>query len=883
MIEFIRESLERFRSFFSKPERDRDFEDEASSHIEMAVEENLKRGMSAEEARRQALISFGGVEQAKERHRDARGLPFLDSFQQDLRHTLRSLKRDRGFAIVAVLILGVGIGANTAVFSVVNTILLRPLPFQDAQQLVWIAPPPTKCGFSCETYSVDAYEDFLALNHSFKDVAGYFAFSTEDNFRLSGRGEPVPATGILATRNFFQVLGVEPSMGRLFAPEDARKGGQPVALLANAYWKRQFDADPAIVGKAIDLNGQPVTVVGVLPPSFDFGAVFSPGEKVDLFTPFIPDDWRNTGNDLTMIGRLKTGVSLPQAQADVNLVIPQLYWNRKRPNSKGTYPKAALMPLKTYVTGRLRGPLMMLWCAVGAILLIVCVNLSNLLLARAATRRKEFALRSALGAGRLRLLRQLLTESLVLSTAGAALGVGLAAGITMFLAHQGSLALPLLGDVRVDGTALAWTVLVAVVVAVLFGVVPGLRVSAGNLHDSLKDAGPGMSEGKKHERVRAALVISEVALACVLLVGAGLLLRSFLRVLDVDLGFQPARSAAIKVDYDERAKPEKRNATFREILSNVEAIPGVETAGMVDFLPLGRNRAWGNVRVKGKVYRPGEAPNPLVYVVTPGFFRAMGIRLLAGRDFSWDDDAKSRKVIILNEATARALWPDGNAAGQTAVASGRDVTVIGVVSDVRETSVEGSAGWQVYYPVTQEQPEGAKLVVRSKLPPQALAPAVLRTLRDLNPKQPAAAFEPLQQIVDHAVSPRRFFMLLVLSFGLFGLILASLGIYGVISYSVARRRQEIGIRMALGASPSDVLLMVIRATLRLALAGISLGVLVSLAVARLIASLLYGITPTDPVTFAATLVVLGCVALAAGFLPARRAAKLQPMSALRAN
>ena len=883
MIEFMREGLERFRSFFSKRKLDREFENEVSSHIEMAVEENLRRGMSADEARRQALVAFGGVEQAKERHRDARGLPFLDSVRQDLRHTLRSLKRDRGFAIVAVLILGIGIGANTAVFSVVDTLLLRPLPFQNPQELVWIAPPPTKCGFSCETYSADAFEDFQAKNQSFQDVAGYFAFSTEDNYRLMGRGEPVPATGILVTRNFFQVLGVEPSMGRSFSPEDARKGSPPVALLANAYWKRQFDADPAIVGKAIDLDGQPVTVIGVLPPSFDFGAVFSPGEKVDLYAPMILDEAREWGNILTFIGRLRPGVSLPQAQADVNLVVPQLYWSRKRPNSKGTYPKAALTPLKTYVTGRLRGPLLMLWCAVGAILLIVCVNLSNLLLARAATRGKEFALRSALGAGRLRLLRQLLTESLVLSGMGAVLGLGLAAGITTFLAHQGSVALPLLGDVRVDGTALAWTVLVAVLVAVLFGVVPGLRVSAGNLHDSLKDAGPGMSEGKKHETVRAALVISEVALACVLLVGAGLLLRSFLRVLDVDLGFQPARSAAIKVDYDERANPEKRNATFREILNHVDAIPGVETAGMVDYLPLGRNRAWGDVRVKGKVYRPGEAPNPLVYVVTPGFFRAMGIRLLAGRDFSWDDGAKSRKVIILNEATARALWPDGNAAGHTAVASGRDVTVIGVVSDVRETSVEGSAGWQVYYPVTQEQPSGAKLVVRSKLPPQALAPAVLRTLRELNPKQPAAAFEPIQQIVDHAVSPRRFFMLLVLSFGLFGLILASLGIYGVISYSVTRRRQEIGIRMALGASPSNVLLMVIRATLRLALAGISLGVLVSLAGARLIASLLYGITPADPVTFAATLIVLGSVALAAGFLPARRAANVQPMSALRSN
>jgi putative ABC transport system permease protein len=882
MMDSIRRALNRLRAFFHKKPLDSDLDREMAAHLELAVEENLQRGMTPEEARRQAMIRFGGVEQAKERHREARGLPFLDSLQQDLRYTFRSLERDRGFVIVAVLILGVGIGANTAVFSVVNTLLLRPLPFANPQQLVWIAPPPTKCGFSCETYSADAFEDFQAQNHSFQDVAGYFAFSTEDNFRLMGRGEPVPATGIFVTRSFFQALGVEPSLGRLFAPEDARKGSPPVALLANVYWKRQFDADPAIVGKAIDLNGQPVTVVGVLPPRFDFGAVFAPGEKVDLFTPFILDDWRDNGNDLTMIGRLRPGVSLPQAQADVNPIMPQLYWSRKNPNSKGFY-RAALMRLKTYVTGRLRGPLLMLWCAVGAILLIVCVNLSNLLLARAATRSKEFALRSALGAGRLRLVRQLLTESLVLSAVGAVLGLGLAAAITSFLAHQGSVALPLLGDVRVDGTALAWTVLVAVVVAALFGVVPGLKVSAGNLHDSLKDAGPGMSEGKKHERVRAALVISEVALACVLLVGAGLLLRSFLRVLDVDLGFQPARSAAIKVDYDETAKPEKRNAVFRDILSHVEAIPGVETAGMVDFLPLGRNRAWGDVRVKGKAYRPGEAPNPLVYVVTPGLFRAMGIRLLAGRDFSWDDGPDSRKVIVINEASARALWPDGNAVGRTAVASGRDSLVIGVVSDVHETSVEGAAGWQIYYPTTQEQPEGPKLVVRTKLPPQALAPGVLRTLRELNPNQPAAAFEPIQQIVDHAVSPRRFFMLLVTSFGVFGLILASLGIYGVISYSVTRRTQEIGIRMALGATPSNVQLSVIRATLRLALLGILLGLAASLGVARLIASLLFATQPTDPATFIGITVLLCAVALVAGFIPAYRASRIAPMVALRNN
>lgn len=814
------------------------------------------------------------------RVQEAGGLPLLDSIVQDLRYTFRTLRRDRGFTIIAVLILAMGIGANTAVFSVVDAILLRPLPLANPQQLVWIAPPPTKCGFSCETYSADAFQEFREENRSFQDVAGYFAFSTEDNYRLTGRGEPVPATGIYVTRSFFQVLGVQPSLGRLFTPEDAGKGSHPVALLANAYWKRQFAGDPGIVGKAIDLNGQPVTVVGVLPPSFDFGALFSPGEKVDLFAPMILDDVRDWGNILTMIGRLKPSVDLPQAQADVNLVAPQLYFNIKYPDSKGRY-KADLTPLKKYVTGRLRGPLIMLWAAVGAILLIVCVNLSNLLLARAATRSKEFALRTALGAGRMRLVRQLLTESVVLSAAGAVLGLGLAFAITSLLVHQASIALPLLSDVRVDGTALAWTVLLAAVVAVIFGVVPGLRVSAGNLQESLKDAGPGASEGKKHERVRAALVISEVGLACVLLIGAGLLLRSFLRVLDVNLGFQPTRAAAIKVDYDDRGRAPKRSAMFQQILTQVEAIPGVEAAGMVDYLPLGRNREWGPVKVKGKVYRRGEAPGPLVYVVTPGFFRAMGMRLEAGRDFSWEDGPNSQRVIIINEAVARVLWPNGNAVGHVVDAGPGEEVVVGVVSNVHETSVEGTAGWQVYYPATQASPAGAELVVRTKLPPDALAGSVLRTLRQLNPNQPAAAFVPIQQIVDHAVSPRRFFMLLVTSFGSFGLILAALGIYGVISYSVTRRTQEIGIRMALGASPGNVRLMVIRSTLRMAVIGIVIGVLVSLAVASLMSSLLFGTAPADLLTFAATVTILICVALLAGYLPARRASRIEPMAALR--
>ncbi|HEV2500559.1 MAG TPA: ABC transporter permease [Terriglobia bacterium] len=877
---------QRIRSAWPGPRwqsREVDLARELQTHLESEAEEQREAGASPREARLAAQRALGNTTLIKEDVRVTWGFQWLEMLFQDLRYTFRTLNRDRGFTVVAVLILALGIGANVAVFSVVNTILLRPLPFENAQQLVWIAPQiGAKCGFSCETYSADAYQEFRAQNRSFQDVTGYFAFSSEDNYRLTGRGEPVPATGIYVTRNFFQVLGVSPSLGRLFLPEDARKGSHPVALLANAYWKRQFAADPGIVGRTVDLNGQAVTVVGVLPPNFDFGAVFSPGEKVDLFTPYILDDWRNDGNDLTLIGRLKPGFNLPQAQADTNLVMPQLYFNTKFPNSKGFY-KATLTPLKQYVTGRLHSSLLLLWCAVGLILLIVCVNLANLLFGRAAARSKEFAMRIALGAGRMRLIRQLLTESLVLAGAGAALGLGIAYAITVYLAHQGSIALPLLSTVRVGGPALAWTLLLTVAAAVFFGLLPGFSISGVNLQEALKDAGQGMSEGRKHDRTRSALVVSEVALASLLLIGAGLLLRSFLRVLDVNLGFQPSRAATIKVDYNDSGSTAKRIVIFQQILTHIEAIPGVEAAGMVDYLPLGRNRNWGGVRVKGRLYRPGEAPSPLVYVVTPGFFRAMGMRLFAGRDFSWEDGPTNRKVVIINQSLARALQTKGNVIGQTVIAGGGEDTVVGVVSDVHETSIEGASGWQIYYPATQAYPAGAELVIRSKMPPDSLAGSVMRTLRQLNPNQPAAAFEPIQQIVDHAVSPRRFFMLLVTSFAGFGLLLASLGIYGVISYSVTRRTHEIGIRMALGATPGEVQLNVIARTLSLTLAGIAVGLVLSFAVTRLITSLLFGVSPADPVTFAVTVIVLALVALMAGYLPARRASRIDPMSALRAN
>jgi len=802
---------------------------------------------------------------------------------QDLRFTFRTLRRDCGFTIVAVLILGLGIGANIAVFSVVNTILLRPLPFRDPERLVRIVEKEAGTNESGRTYTADATQDFQEQNRSFQSVSGYFAFTPPDNFKLVGRGQPVPVTGILVAEGFFQTLGVEPSLGRLFRHEEFVQHSQPAVLLSYWFWKRQFGGDPGVVGRAVNLSNTSVIVAGVLPDTFDFGSVFSPGAKVDLFTPYIMDDFRDDGNDLALVGRLKPGVSLAAAQREADEIFPRLLFEHKHPEFKPGYT-GQLTILKEYVSGKLRRSLIVLWCAVGLILLIVCVNLSNLLLARAAARSKEFAMRKALGAGRGRLVRQLLTESLVLAAGGAALGLGLAYFALSYLAHQGSLALPLLTMVGVEGTVLEWTLLVAVGAAIFLGLAPGFRMSGGSLQEALKDSGHGVSEGRKHDRLRSTLVIAEIALACVLLVGAGLLLRSFLRVLDVDLGFEPSRAAAISVDYDSGGSAAKQAAIWQEVVERASMLPGVEVAGISDNLPMSRNRGWG-IAAKGEEQRPNSGfIGIFVYIVSPGYLKAMGMRLLEGRDISWEDLSNNRSVVIINENVARKLWPGKDPVGRTALIGGTEAQVIGVIADVRESGAENNAGAQAYLPATKQfGPEGAYLVVRSKLPPAPLATSLMSTLRQINPAQPATEFKPIQGLVDRATSPRRFFVLLVGTFACLGLLLASLGIYGVISYSVTRQTQEIGIRMALGATETRVQLEVIWKTLRLALIGIAVGVIASLAVARLIASLLFRTASTDPLTFVGMVVLLGAVALLAGYLPARRASTIDPMVALRTN
>jgi len=886
MIDSLRQGWNRVRAFFSKAPLDRDLDAEMESHLELAVEENLRQGMTPEEARRQAFIRFGGVQQAREQHRESRGLPFLDILMQDLRYTFRTLRRDRAFTLVAVLILGLGIGANIAIFSVVDTILLRPLPFFNPQRLVWVeGPQKAGQGLSNMTYSVDAFDEYQRRNRTLEGVTAYMPFYGPSDYKLTGHGEPQPVSGVMLAPGFFQTLGVRPMMGRLFTHDEYIKGGRPAVLLSYYFWKRQFAGDRSIVGQVITLNDKPTLVAGIMPPSFDFGSVFAPGTQMDIFVPGIMDDIRNWGNTLLLIGRMKPGVTAGQVQAEANQLFPDFYFSNSHPEYGKGY-KAQVVSLKEHVSGKLRRSLELLWAAVGLILLIVCVNLSNLLLARSSARSREFAMRSALGAQRGRIVRQLLTESSILSGAGALLGLALAFGVIQYMARSGSIALPLLSSIRVDGAALGWTLLVAMSTALLFGIAPAFRMSGKDIQESLKDSGHGTTVSRKHDQMGSTLVVVEVALACVLLVGAGLMLRSFLRVLDVDLGFQPDHAAALQVDYDDsassgKASALKRGVVLEEMLGRIKAIPGVEDAGISDMLPLDRNRSWG-LAAKGVTYRKDSYPSGYVYIITPGYFAAMGMHLREGRDISWTDTADTQPVVVLNEAAAKLLWPGQDPIGRTAVING-DARVIGIVANVHETGVEDSSGPEIYLPTTQAGPEGAELVVRSKLPIATLAPIVMSTLRSMNPGQPATVFRPIQQIVDHATSPRRFFALLVGAFAALGLVLASLGIYGVIAYSVTQQTQEIGIKMALGASRMRVQMDVLRKTLRLVLIGIATGTVASVAMAKAIASLLFGTEPTDPITYGGMIVLLATVALVAGYLPARRASRIDPMIALRTN
>jgi predicted permease len=804
-----------------------------------------------------------------------------DLLLQDLRYTVRTMRRDPAFAAFVVLIAGLGIGASSTVFSVVNTLLLRPLPFAEPDQLVWIANRDTS-GMSGQTTQAGHMLDLRERTQTLSALAGYFAFYGVGDNLLSGIGEPERLSGVPVSDNFFQVLGVQPLHGRLFTADEAKWNGPRAVILSHGLWRRRFAADPAIVGTAITLNDQPHTVIGVLPASFDFGSVFAPGSRFDLYFAFpLSPETNRWGNTMAMIGRLRPGVSVGEAGAEIRTIGGQLTAEHPDRNSFGGHVR----PLSEHVSGRIRLAAWVLAGAVAMVMLIVCANLSNLLLARAASRQKELAVRSALGAGRTRLIAQMLTESVVLSCLGAILGVALALAGTRALARLDAISVPLLRTVRIDAAALAFTVAVAVAAGLVFGLAPAFQARSAALHDALKDATRGSTEGRGRRWIRGALVVSEIAFACVLLVGAGLLIRSLVRVLDVDMGFQPARAATIRVDPDSRFETrEQRDAYIDDALRRVREVAGIEAAGITDAVPLGRNRTWG-ARAKGVVYERGRGPFAFPRMVTDGYREAMAIPLRAGRDISPADTASSEPVIVVNESMARTLWPGQDPIGKVVLgACARERRVVGVVGDVRHLALEQASGNEMYIPMRQcaDRPS-YDLVVRSTLPPASLAGAIRQALKPVAPNLAGNDFRTLQQIVDKSVSPRRFTVLLLGAFAAFALVLASLGIYALVSYSVSQRTGEIGIRMALGATPPDILRQVVGQTLVLTAIGAVLGTAASWALARGLEGLLFEVTASDPRTFLGMLLVLAAVAALAGYLPARRAAAIDPMSALRAE
>ncbi len=804
-----------------------------------------------------------------------------DTLVQDIRYTLRRLRHDSGFALAAVLIIGLGVGSNTAIFSIVNTLLFRPMQFRDSERLVWIANAGAggDGGLSSQTTKVDNYQDWNRMNQSFEGLTSYFAFFDYGTYTMVGTGEPERLIGAGVEQNFLSFLGVQPALGRNFSPDECTFNGKQAVILTHGLWEGRFGSDPQIVGKSITLNDKPRTVVGILPASFDFSSVFTPGSRVDMLVPFpITAETDRWGNTLAVIGRLKPGVTVQRAQAEFDLINDQIRQAHRDRWSFG----AKLTPLQEYLTGRFRRGLLVLLCAVGAVLLVACANLSNLLLARAASRRKEMAIRSALGASRGRLVRQMLVESLILACAGAVVGLAIAyAGIRSLSVIRG-VSIPLLRTVQMDGSALLFTLLATVTAGFLFGLVPALQISSTHQSESLKDAGRGMSEGRRSAWTRRLLVVSEVAFACILLVGAGLLIHSFLRVLDVDLGFRPERAAAWRIDSGAKYQTAMQQVAFYDrLVRAVEAIPGVESAGITDALPLSRDRSWG-AAARGVTYPKGQMPLSHPRLVDWRYLSTMKIPLIAGREFSERDTADSDKVIIINQKMARRLWPGQDAIGQLMRAD-QERRVVGVVGNVRHQALEEEGGLEMYLPITQATDNSVELVVRTKVPLDSLAPAMRAALRGVDPNLPTAEYQPLGELVERAVSPRRFMVMLLSAFALTALLLASIGIYGVVSYTVTQRVPEIGIRMALGASTGQVKRDVMGRTLAMVLSGVVIGTLGALVVARVTASLLYQLAPTDPVTFSATVLVLLTVGVAAGYLPARRASRLDPMTALRVD
>jgi putative ABC transport system permease protein len=803
---------------------------------------------------------------------------------QDLRYAFRSLLKSKGFTLVAVLALALGIGANSAIFSVVNAVLLRPLPFETPEQLLTVQGRNERDGSISNEHS---YPNYIDLRDQSRSLAHVAAYSPTTAF-ITGGEEPERVRGVVASADLFPLLGVQPAVGRVFTREDDKPGGRRTVVLSHGLWQRRFGSDPKIVGQEIPLGSSPSLVLGVMPQGFKYPLG---GDNYEFWMPLASSlaasELAGRGSVfLPVVARLKAGVPVEQAQAEADTIASRLAIQYPATNTGQGY---ALKPLHENLVGDLRPALLVLLGAVGCVLLIACANVANLLLARAAGRQKEISIRTALGASRWRIVRQLLTESLLLAVMGGALGLLIAMwGIDLLLAASPD-DLPRLNEIALDGRAVAFTAAMTLLTGVIFGLAPALAASKTDLNEALKDGGRSSSEGASRNKLRGALVVVEVAMSLVLLVGAGLLAQSFLRLLKVTPGFNPERVMTLDLVMGRNKYPDAaRQVNFlQNLLQRVSTLPGVEAAGVVNPLPLNGNFDAYNFDIPGRApAAPGEEPGADRRIISPDYFRAMSIPLQKGRPFSERDVREAPPVVIINETFARLYFAGMEPLGQRIVFTDAPDSpareVVGVAADVRHAGLDEPAGLEYYVPFYQAPATRVTLVARTTASDAAsIMPALRGLIREVDKDLPLWNVRTMNSLLSESVARRRFNMTLLGIFALVALLLASLGIYGVMSYLVTQRTHEIGIRLALGAQPADVLKMVLKQGMLLVGAGVAVGLVCAFALTRSMSSLLYGVSATDPGTFGLISLFLLLVAFAANYIPARRATKVDPMVALR--
>jgi predicted permease len=864
------------RTLLRRTQAEHELDEELRYHLEQQIEQNIRLGMSPEEAQYAAQKAFGGVEQAKERSRDARGMRWIEDLWQDLRYGARMLFKHKGFTLVTVLTLALGIGANTAVLSVVNAMLLRPMPYHKADELVALEFRNAR-GEQWDLFDSATYLHVKRNNTVFTELAGWVNGVSTWPVNLTGEGDPERLQGFRVSANLFRMLGVDAAQGRAFLEEEDRLGQNRVVVISHDLWSRRFNSDPGLIGRSIRLNGEPWKVVGVMPA--DFRLII----KTDIWTPLgLTPDEESGYLGLILFGRLKPGVSMEQARQEIKSLV-----RNYGSNSDGEL-RTNLTPMQTLLMGWYGPKLFIQLAAAGFILLIACANIANLLLARASVRHREIAIRAALGAGRMRVVRQLLVESAMLAVLGAGCGLILAGWLIPLLVgglHESALAKNNhVATLKLDWYALGFTFGLSMLATILFGLVPALQASKPNLNEALKEAGRGNAQGRGANRLRSGLVVAEIALSLMLLIGAGLMSKSLWLLSHADPGFEPAGALIAKLDPtgDRYREPRQLIVFYERLLERLAAIPGVESAGLKNNWDQGYE-----IAIEERPQVP-EEQRPMVGLnqVSADFFRSMGIRLRAGRFFSDRDVRGAQPVVIIDETLQRRFFPDENPLGKHLRFAEGLREIVGVVGATRawHRFSNGSAEDypRLYLPYQQANWWSMYLVVRARAgDPASLIPAIRRELAAIDKDLPVHDFKSLEQSATELNADVRFSTFLVAAFAALAALLAGVGIYGVMSYAVAERTQEIGIRMALGAQTGAVLKLIVRQGLTLTFAGIVLGLAGSFALTRALANLLYGVSASDPATFVIAPLLLACAALFACYLPARRAAKVDPLVALR--